>query len=76
MRNFGYLGIHSSINPHSKLACDRLVDFTGDMQVRRRCDININENFDDDDDGRIYSIDAWHKDFIGEPTVDGGRSQE
>jgi hypothetical protein len=75
MRNFGYLGIHSSIHPHSKLACDRLVDFTGDMQVRRRRDTDINENFDDDD-GRIYSIDVWHKDFIGEPTVDGGRSQE
>ena len=36
IRNFGYLGVHSSIHPHSKLACDRLVDFTGDMQVRRR----------------------------------------
>ena len=74
MRNFGFLGLHSSIHSQSKLACDRLVDFTGDVQVRRR---RQGEESDciDDDDGRIYSIDVWHKDFVGEPTVDGGRSQ-
>ena len=74
VRNFGYLGVHSSIHPQSKLACSRLVDFTGDTQVTRRCEGEQSESIDDDS-GRIYAVDVWHKDFIGEPTIDGGRSE-
>ena len=36
MRNFGYLGLHSVVHSRSSLARDRLVDFTGEVQVRRR----------------------------------------
>lgn len=36
MRNFGYLGLHSVIHSKSSLAQDRLVDFTREVQVRRR----------------------------------------
>ena len=75
LRNFGYLGLHSSIHSQSKLACDRLVDFTGDLQVRRRFQKEINPRIDDQN-GLIYAIDSWHKDFVGEPTVNGGRSQD
>lgn len=74
MRNFGYLGVHSSIHLNSKLACDRLVDFTGDTQVRTKLEGEAVEQIDDDR-GRVYVIDAWHKKFVAEATVDGGRAR-
>lgn len=73
IRNFGFLGLHSSIHPHSKLARERLVDFTGELQVRRRRKDESIKNIDNDF-GRINAIDIWHKNFIGEPTVNGGRT--
>ena len=36
MRNFGHLGLQSVVNTKSSLARDRLVDFTGEFQLRRR----------------------------------------
>ncbi len=74
LRNFGYLGVHSSIHLNSKLACDRLVDFTGDTQVRRKLEGEAVEQIDDDS-GRVYVIDAWHKKFVAEATLDGGRAR-
>ena len=86
MRNFGYLGLHSALHTSSTLARDRVVDFTGDLQVRRRYPNEIivppdnhnnnsnNGNDGDDDDGRVYIAPSWHTDFIGEPTVNGGRN--
>ena len=72
MRNFGYLGLHSAIHASSTLARSRVVDFTGDLQVRRRysdetCDLN-------DNDSRVCVAPSWHTDFVGEPTVNGGRN--
>ncbi len=72
LRNFGYLGIHSTMSRSSKLAKDRLVDFTGEVQVRQRQKgENISVPFDDD--GRIKLLDPWHHNFIAEPAINGGR---
>ena len=38
MRNFGYLGLHCVVDSKSSLARDRLVDFTGELQLRRQTD--------------------------------------
>ena len=55
MRNFGFLGLHSSIHFQSKLACDRLVDITGDAQVRRQCQGEESNDIDEEGD-RIYYV--------------------
>ena len=73
MRNFGYLGLHSTISSKSKLARDRLVDFTGDVQVRRKRK-DESSYVPDDDCGRVAVMQKWHDDFIAEPTTNGGRS--
>lgn len=72
MRNFGFLGLHTAIHSHSKLARDRLVDFTGEIQVRRRND----EDISDRDVSQVchHSADVWHQDFVGEPVENGGRN--
>jgi hypothetical protein len=79
MRNFGYLGLHSVVHSKSSLARDRLVDFTGEMQIRRRenCDYDKedlpfakNEEISAD----VHVVPEWHKQFIAEPTVHGGRN--
>jgi len=81
MRNFGYLGLHTVVDSKSSLARDRLVDFTGELQLRRR-------TIDDDDDDEItplkrpasqqesyqLKLPKWHPDYLAEPTVDGGRN--
>jgi len=75
MRNFGYLGIHSAIHSQSKLARDRLVDFTGDLQVRRRRPEDIvDESSTNDDEGHIHIVPHWNNDFICEPSLNGGRN--
>jgi hypothetical protein len=43
MRNFGYLGLHCVVNNKSSLAPDRLVDFTGEIQIRRRSEYDEEE---------------------------------
>jgi len=72
MRNFGYLGIHSVVSSTSKLARDRLVDFTGEVQVRRKSDNDI-LSLPDDEHGLINVARDWHSDIVSEPTVNGGR---
>lgn len=76
MRNFGYLGLHSVVHSKSSLARDRLVDFTGEIQLRRR------EEGDEDafvipgNNGKdldVQVVPEWHKNFVAEPTAGGGR---
>jgi hypothetical protein len=77
MRNFGYLGLHSAVFSKGSLARDRLVDFSGELQVRKEED---REDDDEDSDspriaeGRAYVVSPWHKQFISEPAVNGGRN--
>ena len=87
MRNFGYLGLQSVVHSKSSLARDRLVDFTGEVQIRRR---NEQDSYEKDEpiskdlakrrrsgkDADINVLPAWHKQFIAEPTVtvQGGRN--
>ena len=73
LRDFGFLGLHSAIHSHSKLARDRLVDFTGEVQVRRRRNSEVNDR-----DGRCvsdHSASPFHEGFVGEPVEDGGRNR-
>lgn len=75
MRHFGYLGLHSIVHSMSSLARDRIVDFTGELQIRRR-------NEDDEPpsegstvvDGNTYISPPWHNEYITEPTLFGGRN--
>ncbi|GAX19245.1 hypothetical protein FisN_4Lh171 [Fistulifera solaris] len=72
MRNFGYLGIHNAVDNKSSLARDRLVDFTGELQVKREGD-------DVDENPMILSSDFTVRTakvlpgLTTEATVDGGR---
>jgi hypothetical protein len=76
MRNFGYLGLHPVIDSKSSLARDRLVDFTGDIQVRRKsesekevpCAMEPRQV-----DGYRIICPEFHNDYIAEPTIFGGR---
>lgn len=76
MRNFGYLGLHSVVNSKSSLARDRLVDFTGEMQIRRQDknpqdeDHSLPQNSSKD----ILVVPEWRQEFISEPTIHGGRN--
>jgi len=44
MRNFGYLGLHSAVFSKGSLARDRLVDFSGELQIRREEDDHDEDN--------------------------------
>jgi hypothetical protein len=74
IRNFGYLGIHSAISKKSKLARERLVDFTGEVQVRRKNKDDCCSNRPDKDGGRVNIAKDWHDEFVAEPTINGGRN--
>jgi hypothetical protein len=70
MRNFGYLGLHEVVNGKSVLAMDRLIDFTGEMQLLRK---------DEDKDDAVLTAapdgyPAWRSQYKAEPTTNGGRS--
>lgn len=77
MRNFGYLGLHQAVFSKSSLrARDRLVDFSGELQVRReesRCD-DKNDNSPRLVDGRDYLVPPWRNEYVSEPAVNGGRN--
>jgi hypothetical protein len=74
MRNFGYLGLHSVVHSKSSLARDRLVDFTREIQLRRRVENENSQGVQNTNvDASVAS--AWHKDFVAEPTTDGGRNR-
>lgn len=78
MRNFGYLGLHSVVHSKSSLARDRLVSFTREMQLRRKeesdCDqYAVAEQLTTGQ--HAHFIAGWHKGFVAEPTVQGGRNK-
>lgn len=78
MRNFGYLGLHQAVFSKSSLrARDRLVDFSGEIQVRREvssCDENGDDSSPHIVDDRTYVVAPWHKEYVSEPAMNGGRN--
>lgn len=76
MRNFGYLGLHAVVHSRSSLARDRLVDFTGELQIRRRneSDPAVVDDSVVKTDEHAYVVPEWHTQFISEPTINGGRN--
>lgn len=78
MRNFGYLGLHQAVYSKSSLrARDRLVDFSGELQVRRDAKPGDSAREDNEPrivDDRTYMVAPWHKEYISEPAVNGGRN--
>ena len=73
MRNFGYLGLHEVVNGKSSLAMDRLVDFTGEMQLRRR-DGNENDTRHSKSRKTVHgTVPEWRSQYKAEPTINGGR---
>lgn len=75
MRNFGYLGLHHVVNNKSSLARHRLVDFSGELQVRRRTADDPVEKRDKrrDSDNYRVKLPPWHPLYIAEPALNGGR---
>jgi hypothetical protein len=76
MRYFGYLGLHSVLHSKSSLSRHRLVDFTGELQMRR---IGKNEAKHENPSHRGHSerdfvVDSWGFNFIAEPTTLLGRN--
>ena len=73
MRNFGYLGLHEVVNGKSSLAMDRLVDFTGEMQLRRR-DGDENDTWHSKSRKTAHgTVPEWQSQYEAEPTINGGR---
>lgn len=77
MRNFGYLGLHPVIDTKSSLARERLVDFTGEVQVRRKSEGESSEDTlrlkPEQSDGYKVVLPDWHPQYVAEPTTNGGR---
>jgi hypothetical protein len=83
MRNFGYLGLHSVVHSRSSLARDRLVDFTGELQIRRReedeqvvKDTPMSLQKTKSSPRNVHVVPQWHDSFVAEPTVHGGRNSQ
>jgi C2 domain in Dock180 and Zizimin proteins len=75
MRNFGYLGLHHVVNNKSSLARHRLVDFSGELQVRRRTTEDPNDKREKrrDSDNYRVKLPPWHPSYVAEPVENGGR---
>lgn len=76
MRNFGYLGLHEVVNSKSSLARDRLVDFTGEKQLRRRRkdDVTSSEaEIIQYNCGFAQVVPEWRSDYVAESVQFGGR---
>lgn len=80
MRNFGYLGLHTVVDSKSSLARDRLVDFTGELQLRRRTeeDMNVEDKLSArrttfEPENYRLKLPNWQPKFVAEPTINGGR---
>lgn len=74
-RYFGYLGIHSIIDKKSSLSRERLVDFTGELQVK--CQDECGETSTREKCpclGESYVLPPWRPHYKIEPTVFGGRT--
>lgn len=79
MRNFGYLGLHAVVDKKSSLARDRLVDFTGELQLRRRQDDDPSPSTEtrtvaSASDDFAMLLPDWHPGFVSEPATHGGRN--
>lgn len=75
MRNFGYLGLHTVVdNKRSSLARDRLVDFTGEVQLRRNKEHDDEQQDDITIDNYKVILPPWRKKFLAEPAYHGGRT--
>ena len=78
MRNFGYLGLHTVVDSKSSLARDRLVDFTGELQLRRRTEEDIEnkpsaQRTTFEPESYRLKLPNWQPNFFAEPTINGGR---
>lgn len=64
------------MHSRSKLARDRLVDFTGELQIRRRNedDPPVNSDAIVKKDDHVYVVPEWHPQFVAEPAINGGRN--
>jgi hypothetical protein len=80
MRNFGYLGLHPVIDIKSSLARARLVDYTGELQIRRRSEAENNKYVQKAEpeqiEGYKMKLPEWCPQFVAEPTLNGGRILE
>ena len=77
MRYFGYLGLDSVVRNKSSLARHRLVDFTGELQIRRMGeDENSNEapSYREAQSDRDYVVEPWGVKHASEPTALSGRN--
>jgi hypothetical protein len=74
MRNFGYLGLHRVVDGQSSLARDRIVDFAGELQFRRKVDHELSKGKQKPKkDGCTTTLPEWKPEFIAEPVEEGGR---
>lgn len=75
MRYFGYLGLHTVVDSKSSLARNRLVDFTGELQLRLKTDDDKTERRERrrEPDNYRLKLPGWHPRYIAEPVVNGGR---
>lgn len=76
MRNYGLLGLHKVVDDRSSLARDCLIDFTGDLQLRRKFPAecanpaaSVGEHDTSNDHQGIYRAyhPDWHPSIIAEP---------
>ena len=76
MRYFGYLGLHSVVHNKSSLARHRLVDFTGELQIRRigEGEIPYQARSHPDRSERDYVVEPWGAKYISEPSSLLGRN--
>ena len=76
MRYFGYLGLHSILKKKSSLARERLVDFTGELQVMETKKIKRGRNSKEKVPvlGETYTLPPWRHQYKVEQTSCGGRN--
>ncbi|KAL7554277.1 hypothetical protein ACHAWF_017721 [Thalassiosira exigua] len=75
-RYFGYLGLHTILKRKSSLARERLVDFTGELQVKRKRGkdaIGRNTREKCPSLGETYVLPHWRSQYEVEPARCGGR---
>ena len=72
MRYYGYLGLHSIISK-IKMARNRLVDFSRELQVKREGDTKSKESDKCPNIGNPYIVPQWRRQYVVEPAPHGGR---
>ena len=76
MRYYGFLGLHNVVRSNSKIARQRLVDFSGELQLSERDHKLDSAEYRErlDCSCRDFVVPAWRENFVSEPTVNGGRN--